>query len=202
MRVSCIRSATMTATSETSPKLELQGGEISAGWHDCPVGARGSHATGWHRCWRERQAASRRFGPTHVGRQGDARLRRLGRRRERPRGGANVWIRGRGRGSYPARHATPRPRRRGGGRLSARVLVGALSAVLMDAAPVLATQKRSDRPLEDPGGPCRAWIESHVKGGSYKDFQVRDPILFPSLLIDPRFSFQFSPDPRFSDFIT
>ena len=43
-----------------------------------------------------------------------------------------------------------------------------LSAVLMDAAPVLATQKRSDRPLEDPGGPCRAWIESDVKGGLYK----------------------------------
>ena len=51
-----------------------------------------------------------------------------------------------------------------------------LSAVLMDAAPVLATQKRSDRPLEDPGGPCRAWIESDVKGGSYKHFQVSDPI--------------------------
>ena len=43
-----------------------------------------------------------------------------------------------------------------------------LSVVLMDAAPVLATQKRSDRPPEDPGGPCRAWIESDVKGGSYK----------------------------------
>ena len=40
-----------------------------------------------------------------------------------------------------------------------------LSVVLMDAAPVLATQKRSDRPPEDPGGPCRAWIESDVKGG-------------------------------------
>ena len=40
-----------------------------------------------------------------------------------------------------------------------------LSAVLMDAAPVLATQKRSDRLPEDPGGPCRAWIESDVKGG-------------------------------------
>ena len=51
-----------------------------------------------------------------------------------------------------------------------------LSAVLMDAAPVLATQKRSDRPLEDPGGPCRAWIESDVKGGLYKLFQVSDPI--------------------------
>merc|ERR1712086_911209 len=45
-----------------------------------------------------------------------------------------------------------------------------LSAVLMDAAPVLATQKRSDRPLEDPGGPCRAWIESDVKGGSLQAF--------------------------------
>ena len=52
-----------------------------------------------------------------------------------------------------------------------------LSAVLMDAAPVLATQKRSDRPPEDPGGPCRAWIESDVKGGSDKLFQVGDPIL-------------------------
>ena len=41
-----------------------------------------------------------------------------------------------------------------------------LSAVLMDAAPVLATQKRSDRPPEDPGGPCRAWIESDVEGVS------------------------------------
>ena len=56
-----------------------------------------------------------------------------------------------------------------------------LSAVLMDAAPVLATQKRSDRPLEDPGGPCRAWIESDVKGGLYKLFQVSDPIKFPEM---------------------
>ena len=35
-----------------------------------------------------------------------------------------------------------------------------LLAVLMGAAPVLATRKRSNRPPEDPGGPCRAWIES------------------------------------------
>ena len=46
----------------------------------------------------------------------------------------------------------------------------------MDAAPVLATWKRSDRLPEDPGGPCRAWIESDVKGGLYNDFQQRDPI--------------------------
>ena len=44
-----------------------------------------------------------------------------------------------------------------------------LSVVLMDAAPVSATRKRSDRP-------CRGWIESDVKGGLYNNFQVRDPI--------------------------
>ena len=47
----------------------------------------------------------------------------------------------------------------------------------------LATQKRSDRPLEDPGGPCRAWIESDVKGGLYKLFQVSDPILLTLALL-------------------
>ena len=64
-----------------------------------------------------------------------------------------------------------------------------LSAVLMDAAPVLATQKRSDRPPEDPGGPCRAWIESDVKGGSYKHFQVSDPIVYwtPALAVQRAF---------------
>ena len=50
-----------------------------------------------------------------------------------------------------------------------------LSAVLMDAAPVLATQKRSDRPLEDPGGPCRAWIESDVKGGVQQEKMNKGP---------------------------
>ena len=56
----------------------------------------------------------------------------------------------------------------------------------MDAAPVLATQKRSDRPPEDPGGPCRAWIESDVKGGLYKDFQVSDPINDDEMVPDRR----------------